>query len=162
MKYSIHRLIFFILFLPISAFAEKDSITPSAVDNFSMMSMLNMMMGLVAVIALILGLAWILKRYGKLPGKNSVEMKVLGGLSLGTREKALLIEVENVRLLVGVTPGHIQTLHVLNNHSEQTDSIKEQPSFNSSLEKVLKSNQSPEAQNEPKQDDLPSHMDTQK
>ncbi len=72
-----------------------------------------MIMGLVVVIALILGLAWVLRKYGRLPTNNQVDMKVLGGLSLGTRERAVLIEVEGRRLLLGVAPGRVDTLHVL-------------------------------------------------
>ena len=102
------------LLIPLYAVAETEKIAPAtSLNTFSFMNVLNMGMGLIVVIALILGLAWVLKKYGRLPNNNLVEMKVLGGLSLGTREKAILIEVENTRLLVGVTPGQIQTLHVL-------------------------------------------------
>lgn len=104
---------------PLLAQTPADSIGRSAsTDAFSLSNMLNMFMGLAIVVALILGLAWILRKYGRVPGKNLVDMKVIGGLSLGTREKAVLIEVENTRLLIGVTPGHIQTLHVLGTQGE--------------------------------------------
>ena len=105
---------------------------PASIDAFSMMNILNMFMGLAVVIALILGLAWVLKKYGRLPSNNLVDMKVLGGLSLGTRERAVLIEVENTRLLVGVTPGHIQTLYVLDGASDQTPT-----SFDETLNKQI-------------------------
>lgn len=95
----------------------------SSTDAFSLGNMLSMFMGLAIVVALILGLAWILRKYGRLPGNNLVDMKVIGGLSLGTREKAVLIEVENTRLLIGVTPGHIQTLHVLGTQGEQSSAF---------------------------------------
>ncbi len=103
----------------------------SSLDAFSATNLLNMFMGLAIVVALILGLAWVLKKYGKLPANNLVNMKVIGGLSLGTREKALLIEVENTRLLVGVTPGHIQTLHVFDEKLSSTES------FNKTLSQQL-------------------------
>jgi len=120
----------FITLYPLSVQAEKAIIKPTSVEAFSMMGALNMVMGLVVVIALILGLAWILKKYARLPNNNQVDMKVLGGLSLGTREKAILIEVDNTRLLVGVTPGHIQTLHVLDKSSEAN-------TFETKLEEVM-------------------------
>jgi len=107
-----------------SVLAAKETLKPATVEAFSMMGVLNMVMGLVVVVALILGLAWVLKKYGRLPNNNVVDMKVLGGLSLGTREKAILIEVDNTRLLVGVTPGHIQTLHVLEGHSVNSESFE--------------------------------------
>jgi len=122
------------MLFPLSVQAEKEIIKPTSAEAFSMMGALNMVMGLVVVIALILGLAWVLKKYARLPNKNQVDMKVLGGLSLGTREKAILIEVDNKRLLVGVTPGHIQTLHVLDDLP--VDSIDEN-SFESKLEEVM-------------------------
>jgi len=109
---------------------ESTAIKANSLETFSMMNMLNMFMGLAVVIALILGLAWVLKKYGKVSGSNVVDMKVLGGLSLGTREKAILIEVDNTRLLVGVTPGHIQTLHVLGES-------KPASSFNETLSKQI-------------------------
>lgn len=82
-------------------------------EPLSVMNFLNMLMGLVVVIALILGLAWVLRKYGRLPINNQVDMKVLGGLSLGTRERAVLIQVEGHRILLGVAPGRVDTLHVL-------------------------------------------------
>ena len=124
------------LFAVSSMAAENEVLKKTSVEAFSMSNMLNMFMGLVVVIALILGLAWVLKKYGKLPGNNLVDMKVIGGLSLGAREKAILIEVDNTRLLVGVTPGHIQTLHVLG------ESDAEPASFDATLNKQLDQAQS--------------------
>ena len=134
-SYSAALLVFF----PLAAFSDSETIIkPVAAEAFSLMGALNMAMGLVVVIALILGLAWVLKKYGRLPNNSQVDMKVLGGLSLGSREKAILIEVENKRLLVGVTPGHIQTLHVLDD--EPLSSVAES-SFESKLEEVLEGKQ---------------------
>lgn len=125
-----------LLFLPAVVSAESTIATGSSLNAFSLMNILNMMMGLVVVVALILGLAWVLKKYGRLPNHNLVDMKVLGGLSLGTREKAILIEVENTRLLVGVTPGHIQTLHVLDGKSPENNA-----SFAAALQQVEKTHE---------------------
>lgn len=124
--------------VPAEVIAESPGLAKSTpIDAFSLMNVLNMVMGLVIVIALILGLAWVLKKYGRLPSNNLVEMKVLGGLSLGTREKAILIEVDNTRLLVGVTPGHIQTLHVLGENTVDDKAKQSQVSFNDTLNNQL-------------------------
>jgi flagellar protein FliO/FliZ len=70
--------------------------------------------GLVVVLLLILGLAWAFKRYGaRLPMANRGPVQVLGGVSVGTRERAVLLSVDGTRLLVGVAPGSVRTLHVL-------------------------------------------------
>ncbi len=105
----------FVCLLPQSLLAETIAKTEAIgrAEPFSLLGMLNMVLGLVVVIALILGLAWVLRKYGRLPVTNQVEMKVLGGLSLGTRERAVLVQVEGKRLLLGVSPGRVATLHVM-------------------------------------------------
>ncbi|MFO1349985.1 MAG: flagellar biosynthetic protein FliO [Gammaproteobacteria bacterium] len=68
--------------------------------------------GLAAVLVVIGVLAWLARRFPKLRGGDG-PIKVIAGLSLGARERLVLIEVEGARLLVGVAPGRVQTLHVL-------------------------------------------------
>lgn len=74
--------------------------------------------GLIAVLALMLALAWLVKRYVQVPGMGKGQIKILGGISLGPRERAVLISVGGERVLLGVAPGRVQTLHVL----QKTDS----------------------------------------
>lgn len=66
-------------------------------------------LGLVVVLALAVGLSWLLRRYA-LPRDGLI--RVVGGLPLSNRERLLLVEVDRTRLLLGVTASHIQTLHV--------------------------------------------------
>lgn len=66
-------------------------------------------LGLVAVLALAVGLSWLLRRYA-LPRDGLI--RVIGGLPLSNRERLLLVEVDGARLLLGVTAQQIQTLHV--------------------------------------------------
>jgi len=103
-----------LLWAEVSKAISKQSF--SSPEPVSMGGVMNMLLGLVVVIALILGLAWLMRKYGRLPMSNQVDMKVLGGLSLGTREKAVLVQVEGRRLLLGVSPGHVTTLHVLDDN----------------------------------------------
>lgn len=72
----------------------------------------NITLGLMAVLALIFALAWLYRRYGNLPAFNRSNIQLIGGVSLGTREKAVLLEVEGTRVLVGVTSNQITPLHV--------------------------------------------------
>lgn len=69
--------------------------------------------GLLLILGVILGGAWLFKRYGTLPMGGKGLVKVLGGVSVGARERVVLIEVENTRLLLGVAPGLVRTLHRL-------------------------------------------------
>ena len=70
-------------------------------------------MGLLLILALIVALGWLVRRYGKLPSAGKGIVTVLGGVSLGPRERAVVLQVGEARLLVGVAPGRVQTLHVL-------------------------------------------------
>ncbi|MGB5762948.1 MAG: flagellar biosynthetic protein FliO [Sedimenticolaceae bacterium] len=84
--------------------------------------------GLMIVLAIMLGLAWLVKRYVQVPGIGKGQVQIHGGVSLGAREKAVLLSVEGRRLLVGVAPGRVQTLLVLD------DTANPRPAFAEQLE----------------------------
>ncbi len=72
----------------------------------------QMLLGLVLVLGLILGAAWLLRRLAPQRGMGGEVIRLRGGLALGARERLVLVEVDKVRLLVGVAPGRVQTLYV--------------------------------------------------
>src|SRR5512143_2353579 len=74
----------------------------------------QMVIGLVAVLVLIVAMSWLLRRMGRSRLMGSGVIKVLAGLPLGSRERVLLMQVEDVKLLIGVTAERIDTLYVLN------------------------------------------------
>jgi flagellar protein FliO/FliZ len=69
--------------------------------------------GLLLVLVIIIGGAWLFKRYAQLPMGGRGIVRVVGGVSVGTRERVVVVEVENQRLLLGVAPGQVRTLHIL-------------------------------------------------
>ena len=71
-------------------------------------------LGLFAVIALILGLAWLARRRCRgAPGPRGAAMKVVGSLTLGARQKVVMVEVGDTWLVLGVSAGEIRPLHTL-------------------------------------------------
>jgi flagellar protein FliO/FliZ len=70
-------------------------------------------LSLILVVALLLALAWALRRLNRLQPQGAGGLRLLGGLSLGARERILLVEAEGRRVLVGVSPGGLRTLLVL-------------------------------------------------
>jgi flagellar protein FliO/FliZ len=70
-------------------------------------------LGLALVLGLIFAVAWVLKRVGGLPPVGRGLVRVVGGAALGARERVVVVEVEGVRLVLGVAPGRVQTLHIL-------------------------------------------------
>jgi len=69
--------------------------------------------GLIIVVLAIFASAWLYKRYGNAYKGGNDSLKVVGGLSLGSRERVVLLNVGEEQLLIGVTPSSINTLLVL-------------------------------------------------
>lgn len=76
-------------------------------------SLVNTAIGLVVVLAMIIGMAWLLRRFGGLPTVGKGAVSIVGGVSLGARERAVLLQVGEEQVLVGVAPGQVRALHVL-------------------------------------------------
>ena len=111
-----------VLLLSLPAFAADPQLSEkkTVANPVGAEQLANVTLGLLAVLALIFALAWLYRRYGNYTPFNRANIQVLGGVSLGSREKAVLLEVEGTRLLVGVATGHVSTLHVFES-SDQVD-----------------------------------------
>ena len=76
-------------------------------------SLFGAVFALLLVLALIVGLGWLLKR---LPGSGfrpAEGMKLVASLSVGAKERVVVVEVNGQQLLLGVTGGGISALHTL-------------------------------------------------
>lgn len=92
---------------------QKKLLSVSAVNApLSTSYLLQFCLGLILVLATVMLLAWLLRRLHQHSPMGGA-LRLLGVLSLGTRERIMLIQVGETQLLLGVTPGHIQTLHRL-------------------------------------------------
>ena len=94
----------------------------------------EMAMGLIAVVALIFALSWFFRRFGKQAFAGKGIVSVVGGVSLGPRERAVLLQVGGTRLLVGVAPGQVSTLHVFDRESVGSGSEEQ---FSGRLEREM-------------------------
>jgi flagellar protein FliO/FliZ len=75
--------------------------------------LLQFFSGLGLVVLCILGLAWLMKRAGGLRSSAQGTLRVIDGIALSARERIVLIEVGNTQVLLGVAPGRVNSLHVL-------------------------------------------------
>jgi flagellar protein FliO/FliZ len=73
-------------------------------------SLLQTVVSLGLVLAILVGLAWALKRFGprNVTGGNTV--KLVGALSVGARERILVVEVGDQWIVVGASPGRMNAL----------------------------------------------------
>ena len=104
-------------FAPYAALAQATK-AESAAANISRSpvgagSVLQMVAGLALVVILIFALAWAVRRFGNVSSNGRGALRVIGALSMGARERVVLIEAGDKQILLGVAPGRVQTLHVL-------------------------------------------------
>ncbi|HEX8602232.1 MAG TPA: flagellar biosynthetic protein FliO, partial [Pseudoduganella sp.] len=73
-------------------------------------SLIQTVLALGFVLAILVGLAWALKRFGprNVTGGNTV--KLVGALSVGARERILVVEVGEQWIVVGASPGRMNAL----------------------------------------------------
>lgn len=74
---------------------------------------LQMIVGLVVVLGILLGGAYLLRRFVSLPVTANSPLKIVAGLSLSPRDRLLVVQVGAQQILLGLSPGRISTLHVL-------------------------------------------------
>jgi len=70
-------------------------------------------LGLLVVLGLFFVCLWFMRKMGALPVSTKQNMKVIAGLSLGMREKLILVQVGEKQLVLGVTSNRIDNLLVL-------------------------------------------------
>jgi flagellar biosynthetic protein FliO len=73
-------------------------------------SLLQTLFALIVVLAVLGALAWFLKRYGPKVAGGNANLRVVGSLSLGGRERIVVVEVGNEWIVVGASPGRINAL----------------------------------------------------
>lgn len=89
-----------------SAFAATKSLpTPQ-------ISVLHVFLVLLFTVGIIMLCAYLIRRLTGINFTHDNTIKICTGLTIGTRERILLLQAGETQLLVGVTPNGMQTLHV--------------------------------------------------
>ncbi len=76
-------------------------------------NMFGAVLALLGVLALIVGLGWLLKRMPGSGFKPAEGLRVVASLNVGAKERVVVVDVNGEQLLLGVTAGGINTLHRL-------------------------------------------------
>jgi flagellar protein FliO/FliZ len=76
-------------------------------------SMGQALFGLIAVLAVIAALAWLARRFAPAASARGALLKNIAALTLGPRERVVVVEVADTWLVLGVTAQQISTLHTL-------------------------------------------------
>lgn len=113
-------LLFTTLFCSIAWGADPAVPPPAAAAYSPAGQILKMIAGLVVVLIMIFVVAWLARNYmGFNPAQNAT-LKTVAGVLVGQKERVVLVQVGERQLLIGVAPGQISLLHVIEKGEEVT------------------------------------------
>ncbi len=119
MQRTLSSLLLFCLIMPGLVSAEQQTRITSEISGSAYLMQLTV--GLVIVLLGVVALAWIMKRMSGIQRSASGNIRVLEGLAIGPRERIVLLQAGEEQLLVGIAPGSIQKLHVLEHPIEASN-----------------------------------------
>lgn len=96
--------------LVVSAAATKAA-APSAGLSFAAVG--GMVLALLMVLALILGMAWLLRRLSGVGLQNPSGLQPVASLAVGPKERVMVVQAGETQLVIGVTAHQISLLHRL-------------------------------------------------
>lgn len=96
---------------------------------------------LVLVILMMIVLLYFMKRFSFKGSVIHDSVRIISALSIGPRERIMLLQVGEEQILVGSTPSSIRPLHVLDKQVEATVSESAQPNMKSILASLMKNPQ---------------------
>ncbi|MES0225850.1 flagellar biosynthetic protein FliO [Citrobacter braakii] len=110
---------------------------PAAVPGSPLVQVSGALLG---IIVLILAAAWVIKRMGFAPKSAGTRgLKVAASTSLGPRERVVIVEVEDARLVLGVTASQINVLYTLPPAPADTEEKPASPAdFQAMMKSLLK------------------------
>ena len=120
---------------PAAAATPVAPATPAMTAASSAMStgiggqLVQLMLGLLLVVGLIFVLAWLMRRVQRAGPAGNQVIELLGSRALGPRDRLVLVQVGNEQILLGVTPGRITPLHVMNEPVHVPESQSTTPEF---------------------------------
>ena len=71
---------------------------------------LQLLSGLGVVLLSIAVLAWLLKRINRLPNRDLKNLELIASLSVGQRERVVIVRAGTTELVLGVAPGRVSKL----------------------------------------------------
>ncbi len=85
----------------------------SAVPSLGFGAVLQTVFGLVLVIGIVFGCAWLARRLGLHGMSGGALVKTVGGASLGGKERVSVVEIGDTWLVLGTAPGNVRLLHTM-------------------------------------------------
>ncbi|SHM99580.1 flagellar biosynthetic protein FliO [Phytopseudomonas punonensis] len=132
-----NRILLALLALPFTALAaESVSHAPAASGGIAG-QLAQLVIGLLLVIGLIFLLAWMARRVQRLGPNNGKVIKIVATQALSPRDRLVLVQVGNEQVLLGLTPGRINSLHVMSEPVHLPDGEPASTEFSQRLMELL-------------------------
>ena len=130
------RLLTFLALLNCSFAVQAQAETMTPLEPISSPYLMKLTGGLILVVALIFLFAWLLKKFNFNQHSQNGLIRIIAGLSMGTRDRIVLLQIGEEQILLGLTPGRIQKLHTL---SQPLDAVSEAPgsAFADKLQRLM-------------------------
>ena len=93
--------------------AVADEATLPTVDPLSAEQLWRTAGSLLLLIVLIVAVLWFVRRSGAGPRGAGRQITFVDALALGQRERLVLVQVGEEQILLGVSPGRVERVHVL-------------------------------------------------
>ncbi len=93
---------------------------------------------LIVVLAIFWVFARVMRQFQGFQGGMHNGLKIVAALSVGQRERVIVVQAGNEQIILGVTSTQINTLHVLNKPLVQASEASAQGDFKSKLSSALK------------------------
>jgi flagellar protein FliO/FliZ len=107
----------------------------SVITNGDIVRMIGTLLGIIAIILIS---AFLLKRMKLVNFNKNNDLKILAGLSLGSKERVILIEAGDKQILIGVTNQTITPIHVFEDPVVESEIESGQSSFLQILQNKVK------------------------
>ena len=132
-----NRLLLALLALPCFVFAAEPAAQAPAASCGIAGQLAQLVIGLLLVIGLIFLLAWMMRRVQRLGPNNGKVIKIVASQALSPRDRLVLVQVGNEQILLGLTPGRINSLHVMGEPVHLPDAEPASTEFSQRLMELL-------------------------
>ncbi|WP_019141179.1 flagellar biosynthetic protein FliO [Noviherbaspirillum massiliense] len=113
-----------------AAFAAQPSAATTVSTASTAGSLFQVLLGLGVVLGLMAGAAWLLRRLGMARGPGAGVARIVGGVSVGNRERVMVVEVADQWIVVGVAPGRVNALSTMPRQEQPVQTSNAQASGN--------------------------------
>ncbi len=117
--------------------AQSELITAAPLEPLSSPYLLKLTGGLLLVVAVIFALAWLVKKFNLNQQSQNGLIKIVAGISIGTRDRIVLLQIGEEQILVGLAPGRIEKLHTMSQPLDAPEGQLASSSFAEKLNRIM-------------------------